>query len=200
MSRTTAVLFLVLILASAAFGQEGAAEKAGPGPALVLIDIQAFYFPEGAVPLTEPEIAAANAGRLLARWREAGRPVVHVGHQVKQGGDFHPDVAPVADEKIVMKSEVSAFNGTDLTGYLRELGVERLVIVGMQTHMCLEGAVRAAYDLGFECTVVADACATRDLTYGDDTVAAGDVHAATLSTLDRVYARVIDTAAALEEF
>ena len=41
-------------------------------------------------------------------------------------------------------------------------GAENLVIVGMQTHMCLEAATRAAHDLGFECVVVGDACATRD--------------------------------------
>jgi nicotinamidase-related amidase len=63
----------------------------------------------------------------------------------------------------------------------------------MQTHMCLEAAARAAHDLGFEVTVIGDACATRDLRYGDRTVPAADVHASTLATLDRTYARVVDT-------
>jgi len=40
---------------------------------------------------------------------------------------------------------------------------------------------------------VGDACATRDLTFGDHTVAAADVHSSTLATLDRTYARVMDT-------
>jgi len=63
----------------------------------------------------------------------------------------------------------------------------------MQTHMCLEAATRAAADLGFECVVIGDACATRDLEFGDHTVAAADVHASTLATLDRTYAKVVDT-------
>ena len=75
-----------------------------------------------------------------------------------------------------MKDEVSAFNGTKLLKYLKKKGIKRLVIVGMQTHMCVEGAVRAAYDLGFECILVHDACATRPLTHGGKTVKAGDVH------------------------
>jgi nicotinamidase-related amidase len=68
----------------------------------------------------------------------------------------------------------------------------------MQTHMCVEGAVRAAYDLGFECAVVGDACATRALAYGEKTVAGEDVHASTLATLDRYYGKVTDTESVIE--
>ena len=46
----------------------------------------------------------------------------------------------------------------------------------MQTHMCLEAATRAASDYGFNCTVIEDACATRDLNYGNTTIKAKDVH------------------------
>ena len=55
------------------------------------------------------------------------------------------------------KSKLAAIAG--VMAYLKEAEVEKLVIVGMQTHMCLEAATRAAHDLGFECVVVADACA-----------------------------------------
>jgi len=91
-------------------------------------------------------------------------------------------------------------NGTDLLLYLRENGVERLVVCGMMTHMCVEAAVRAAHDLGFECVLVSDACATRDLKYGDETVSAGDVHTSTLGTIDRSYATVVDTQTFLEKY
>jgi nicotinamidase-related amidase len=63
----------------------------------------------------------------------------------------------------------------------------------MQTHMCVEGATRAAHDLGYDCIVVGDACATRDLEFGERMVPAADVHAATLATLDGIYAEVVDT-------
>jgi nicotinamidase-related amidase len=102
-------------------------------------------------------------------------------------------VAPIDGEKVFTKTEVSCFKGTEVLAHLRALGVERLVLVGMQTHMCLEAATRAASDLGFECIVIGDACATRDLTYGDTTVKAADVQASTLATLDRTYATVVDT-------
>jgi len=145
------------------------------------------------MPLDNPEAAAGNCKRLLEKFRADKRLVVHVGHNASKGASFHADVAPLDGEKVVMKSEVSAFNGTDLLQYLRDNKVERLVICGMQTHMCVEGAARAAYDLGFECILVRDACATRALTYGEKTIAAEDVHLSTLATLERNYAKVVDT-------
>jgi nicotinamidase-related amidase len=166
---------------------------AEPTTALLIVDIQDFYFPGGKMPLVEPEAAAANAGKILAAFRAEGKPVIHVRHDAEPGGSIHASVAPIEGEKVFTKSEVSCFNGTELLAYLKEIGVERLVIVGMQTHMCLEAATRAAHDLGFEVTVISDACATRDLTYGDRTVPAADVQASTLATLDRIYAKVVDT-------
>ncbi len=186
-------LFAFMTGAVPALSQTEAPPAGEKVTALVVIDVQEFYFPGGAVPLDRPEAAAANCKKLLEKFRAERKLVVHVGHKAKTGAAFHAGVAPLEGEKVVMKEEVSAFNGTDLLEYLRAQRVEKLVICGMQTHMCVEGAVRAAYDLGFECTVVGDACATRALAHGEKTVAADDVHAATLATLDRYYGKVADT-------
>jgi len=180
----------ILVLCAAFAAPVCAAE---PTTALLIIDIQDFYFPGGKSELVNPEAASANAAKVLAAFRAAGNPVVHVRHEFEPGGSIHASVAPVEGEKVFTKTEVSCFNGTKVLAYLEETGVEKLVIVGMQTHMCLEAATRAAHDLGFECVVVADACATRDLKYGDRTVPAADVHASTLATLNRTYAKVVDT-------
>ncbi|MBP2681818.1 MAG: cysteine hydrolase [Candidatus Krumholzibacteriota bacterium] len=190
-----AALAVVALIAGAApaLSQTSTPPAGDKITALVVIDVQEFYFPGGALPLDRPEAAAANCKKLLEKFRSEKKLVVHVGHKAKTGVAFHADVVPLEGEKVVMKEEVSAFNGTDLLEYLRAQRVEKLVICGMQTHMCVEGAVRAAYDLGFECTVVRDACATRALAYGEKTVAAEDVHAATLATLDRYYGKVTDT-------
>jgi nicotinamidase-related amidase len=61
----------------------------------------------------------------------------------------------------------------------------------MQTQMCVEATTRAAYDLGFKCIVVEDACATRNLKYGRRTVFAIDVQACTYSILNKTYASII---------
>jgi len=70
------------------------------------------------------------------------------------------------------------------------------VICGMMTHMCVEAATRAGSDYGFECLVIGDACATRDLEFNGHKVSAEDVHISTLSTISGSYAKVMD----VEEF
>ena len=110
----------------------------------------------------------------------------------KGGGDIHEYVTPLTGETVFVKEHVSCFRETPLLEYLQEKEVERLVVVGMMTHMCVEAATRSADDLGFETILIHDACATRDLKYGDELIAAKDVHLSTLSTL-RAYAKVVST-------
>jgi len=64
----------------------------------------------------------------------------------------------------------------------------------MQTHMCVEAATRAAADLGFEVTVIQDACATRDLKLRATVVPAAHVHAASLAAMASSYAHVMSAA------
>ena len=157
--------------------------------ALILIDIQEFYFPGGAAELAEPEAAAEQAKKILDYFRENEGLVVHVRHDFEPGGDIHKLVEPTDDEKVFTKKEVNAFLGTGLKDYLDRYHIQNVVLVGMQTHMCLEGGTRAAHDLGYHCTVIGDACATRDLKFGETTITAKDVHASTLATL-KSYAKI----------
>lgn len=190
---TSLVTALTLATALAAARPARAAESPAEAPltALVIIDIQDFYFPGGALPLVEPEAAGANAAKLLAQARAHGKAVIHVGHNAKAGQGFHTDVQPRDGELVVMKDEVNAFLKTNLQTILHSGGFRRLVVCGMQTHMCVEAATRAAADLGYEVLVAGDACATRDLKHGDVTVPAAQVHASTLATLDRTYGKVV---------
>ena len=97
---------------------------------------------------------------------------------------------PIANWMSDPKNEVSAFLGTDLDEFLRKNYIKSVVLAGMQTHMCLEGGTRSAHDLGYQCTVISDACATRDLKFEDNLVLAKDVHHSTLATL-KSYALVM---------
>jgi nicotinamidase-related amidase len=160
--------------------------------ALLVIDIQDFYFPGGDVPLVNPEDAAENAFTLINSFREKEFPVIFVRHNYEPGGSVNDIVLPLKDEKIITKNEINSFKGTDLDTYLKSLGIKDLVICGMQTHMCVEAAIRAAHDLGYICTLVEDACTTRDLKYGDITIQAADVHFSTLATL-KSYAKIVKT-------
>jgi len=167
--------------------------------ALLIIDIQNFYFQGGALPLYEPKKAALNAQKLLNEFRTNKLIVIHVKHNASSGAEIHKLVKPIDGEKIISKNKANSFVNTDLLEYLKENKITNLVICGMQTHMCLEAATRAASDYGFNCTVIEDACTTRDLKYENRIVNAKDVHYSTLSTLNNTYAKILTTKEYLEK-
>ena len=118
--------------------------------------------------------------------------VIHIRHNSEPGGEINDIVKPLPSEKIFSKDAVNCFVGTDLLDFLKTNKIDTLVICGMQTQMCVEAATRAASDYGFKCILIHDACATKDLKFGDKIIKAEDVHYSTLSTLKN-YAQVIST-------
>jgi nicotinamidase-related amidase len=175
--------------------------------ALLIIDIQKDYFPGGKMPLVEPLAAAQKAYALLQCFREHGGQTVHIQHVSKRpdaaffipgerGTDIHDAVAHFVGEPLVQKHFPNSFRETTLLDMLKEWQTERLVICGMMTHMCVDATVRAAADLGFQVILAADACATRELTFGETTVPAAHVQAAFLAAL-KSYGQVLPTEAIL---
>src|SRR5215213_7910521 len=169
--------------------------------ALIIIDVQKDYFPGGKYPLVNPLEAAQKAYMLLQCFRERDGHHVHVQHistepdakffiSGDRGTDIHDSVAHFEGEPIVYKHEPNSFLNTNLLDLLKSWEIERVVITGMMTHMCIDATARAASDLGFQVIVAADACATRDLTYGDTTVPAEHVHKAFLAAL-KSYGKVM---------
>ena len=170
--------------------------------ALVIVDIQNDYFPGGSMELVGSDAAAVEAARLLAAFRERGTPIFHIQHvSTRPGAIFflpdtegvkiHESVAPLASETVITKHFPNSFRETGLLEALRAAKVERLAIAGMMTHMCIDATTRAAADLGFQCELAHDACATRDLSFGGSKVAARDVHTAFLASLNGAFAKVI---------
>ena len=186
---------LTLLIATFMIGNLSAQKSDSVNTALLIIDVQDFYFPGGKSELVSPQIAADKTALILKYFREKGMPVIHIKHESKTQSDIQKTVTPVEGERIITKKEVSSFNGTELNDYLKSLGIKNLVICGMQTHMCVEGAVRAGYDLGYKITLVHDACATKELKFGDEIIPARMVHLSTLSTL-KAYEKVVS----VEEF
>jgi nicotinamidase-related amidase len=175
-----------------------------PKRALVLIDIQNDYFPDGKWPLVGIESAAANAARLLAAARSAGDLVVHVRHEFptagapfflpgSAGANIHSLVRGSGTEPVVLKHHVNAFRETDLKKILDSHGIDELVLCGAMSHMCVDAGVRAASDLGYHCVVVHDACATRDQQFSGETIPAAQVHAAFMAALEFGYAKLVST-------
>ena len=172
----------------------------GQKTALLIVDVQEFYFPGGRMQLENPELAGMNAGLLLDHFRKNEMLIYHVRHNFEPGGDIHPYVKPLGDEVVISKDQVNAFVGTGMLEILQRVSIEQLVICGMQTHMCVEAAVRAAHDHGFSCFLVSDACATRALQYEEHIIPAKNVHFSTLQTLQGTYTRVMTTDDLLRDF
>jgi len=63
----------------------------------------------------------------------------------------------------------------------------------MMTHMCIDATTRAAKDLGYNCTLIGNACATRNLEINGEKIKAIDVHNAFLAALNATYATVTIT-------
>jgi nicotinamidase-related amidase len=174
--------------------------------ALILVDIQKDYFPGGRMELVGMKEASENAREMLRFFREKKWPIFHIQHiAVKdgatfflpnsQGMDIHENVTPISNEPVIQKHHPNSFLNTKLHEELLKAGIESVVICGAMSHMCIDATTRAAADLGFQCTVVHDACATKDLTFGGKAVPADMVHGAFMAALQSVYAKVMDLGA-----
>lgn len=174
--------------------------------ALLLIDFQ-----EGLSggPRNNPA-AEDNAAKLLAGYRRAGLPVIHVRHDSTEpesalrpglpGNQLMAFTKPLDDEVVFSKSVNSAFIGTDLEALLKRLGIERLVIIGATTDHCVSTSIRMAENLGFAVTVAADACFTFDRQLpGGAIFPAQTVHDVELSILSGEFAEISTVEAQLAE-
>ena len=170
--------------------------------ALLLIDIQNDYFPDGAMELVGSSEAGVQAARLLQVYRQKSLPVIHIQHISPQkgatfflpntkGAQIHESVTPVEGETVFQKNYPNSFRETRLLEHLHEHHVSQLVIAGMMTHMCIDTTTRAAADLGFQCVLAHDACATRALSFGGAAVFAENVQTAFLAALGGLFAKVL---------
>ena len=146
-----------------------------------------------------------NGRALLRKWREAGRPIVHVRHDSVADGStlapgtpgnaFRPGFDPQGDEQLVSKSGNSAFIGTDLDLRLRRLGAKHVVLFGISTDMCVSTTTRTGANMGWDMVLVEDACDCFELPDGKGgSISAEAVQAAHVATLGFEFCTVVSTA------
>jgi len=148
--------------------------------------------------------AEEQIAKLLATWRVAGMPIIHVKHmstdpdshyQPEQtGNDFRDFVKPESGEEVVEKDTNSAFVRTDLEQRLRERGINDIVIAGVITNNSVEATARTAGNLGFRAIVVSDATYTfGKADYARNWRTAQEVHDMSLANLAGEYAEILDS-------
>ncbi|WKN41559.1 cysteine hydrolase family protein [Tunicatimonas pelagia] len=169
---------------------------------LLLIDVQQGlddpYWGKRNNPQAEQRMA-----ELLDAWRKINWPIIHVKHHSTNpnsplrpelpGNQFKPEVQPLPDEQIFTKTVNSAFIGTDLEDYLREQGLNHLVVVGLTTDHCVSTSVRMAGNLGFNVKLVADATATFERRgINGELITAEEMHQIHLASLHEEFCTVVN--------
>ncbi|WP_121634497.1 cysteine hydrolase family protein [Tropicibacter alexandrii] len=170
--------------------------------AILVIDLQNEYWPDGNLPLEGIDAAAVNASRVIAHGREAGDLIVNIRHEMpgapvfvpgSDGVEINATVTPAEGEPVITKNFPNAFRETGLKALLEEKGIEEVVAVGAMSHMCVDATVRAANDHGYKTVTIHDACATRELDFNGTAVPAAQVHATMMAALAFFYGEVIAT-------
>ena len=146
-----------------------AQRSARPQVALLIVDLQRGMQRDDLPPRNNPG-AEARIVELLAAWRAAGWPVVHVRHISRQPGspfapgqpgvEFQPALAPRDDEAVFEKNVPDAFINSGLQRWLHVRDIRQVALVGVATENSVEASARSAGNLGFQTWVVADACFT----------------------------------------
>jgi nicotinamidase-related amidase len=169
--------------------------------ALIIIDIQNDYFEGGACELVNPMNTSLKAKKLLENFRKNLLPIFHVQHiNIRKGASYflanskgveiHENVKPLKNEIIIEKNFPNSFLQTSLENELEKLNIKELVICGMMSHMCIDSTTRAAFDLGFDCTVAEDACTTKNLEFNGKIVKYSDIHNSFMASLKMIFAKV----------
>lgn len=138
--------------------------------ALLVIDVQNIMFTyEGGV--YESEEVLYNIKQVIDKARAADIPVIYVQHTLndkevfKEGNEsweINEEIKPQEGDLIIQKSKNDSFYGTNLKSELDKLGIEKLVVCGMQTEFCVDTTLRAAYSLGYKNILVRNAHSTFD--------------------------------------
>jgi nicotinamidase-related amidase len=169
--------------------------------ALIIVDVQKEYFPGGKLALYEPEKALEQIQKVLRLFREKEWPVFFIRHISLSreasvfipgtiGVELHPALIPYEDEIILDKHFPSSFLGTGLHDHLTALKIERLVVCGMMTHMCIDTTVRAAQNDSLPVTLLEDACTGPALEWEGMHIPYPTVHAVMMASLSGTFATV----------
>lgn len=177
--------------------------------ALLVIDMQDFFLDEKShAYIPSSKTIVPNVQALVRAFKKNGMPVVFSRHAHRDDEDLGmlgkwwsdpmmesdpftkiSDSMPLEDSDIaIRKTRYSAFHGTNLADLLREKGVKKVVVTGVNTHLCCESTVRAAFMLDFEVYLVIDGTTTWE----------EDMHLASLKTTSHGFSVPVTTKEILE--
>ena len=151
----------------------------------------------------EPKILS-----ILEKWKASDRQIAFTKHDSREknsplklcleSGQQLEGMEPKEQDIVVEKDVNSGFVGTSLELDLRRAGIQRLVVVGLFTNVCVETTVRMAGNMGFDTYLVHDACAAMNGTGHDGAYYDPDlVHNMAIANLHGEFCTAITTKDAL---
>ena len=144
--------------------------------ALLVIDLQNDYFPEGKFPLWNVEVTLSNIEKAIHSANEKSIPIIHIQHvanpemgispffnQETEGAAIHPRILAAApDAPVVVKEFADGFVKTNLEEVLSESGITELLICGMMTQNCVTHTAISKSAEKYKVTILPDCCTTVD--------------------------------------
>lgn len=144
--------------------------------ALLVIDLQNDYFPEGHYPLWNTENTLENVKEAIKKAQQQNIPVIHVQHiadpamgispffnEGTKGAEIHTEVMALApNSDVVKKAFADSFEQTDLEQVLSKHGVDELLICGMMTQNCVTHTAISKAAEKYDVSVIMDCCTTVD--------------------------------------
>lgn len=144
--------------------------------ALIVIDVQNDYFPDGKYPLHETNATAQKNVEAIQAAKARAIPVIHVQHLVSpelgeglffydesEGAEIHASILAAApDAPVIVKRHADCFENTNLDQLLEELGVEEIILAGMMTHNCVTHTALSPAASKYNPKVIGECCCTVD--------------------------------------
>ncbi|EGR0287049.1 cysteine hydrolase [Vibrio cholerae] len=144
--------------------------------ALIIIDIQNDYFPNGLYPQWQAEQVLDNTLQAVDIAQRHQMPIILVQHIADpklgsapffntntEGAELHPKlVAAVPEGIVVVKAHADSFLNTDLAEYLQRFGVRQLYLCGMMTQNCVTHTALSPQAAPYQVRVLPQTCSSVD--------------------------------------
>jgi len=142
--------------------------------ALIVIDLQNDYFPNGKFPLWNAENTLSNIEKAIENAKSKNIPIIIVQHiadsslgiapffnKDTKGVEIHSRILSRTPEPIiVIKSYADSFHKTNLEAVLEKLECKELLLCGMMTQNCVTHTALSKSAEKYKISVLTDCCTT----------------------------------------
>lgn len=180
--------------------------RPGANRALIVIDVQNEYAPDGGLPIAWPPFADSlrRIGEAMAAAKAQGIGIVVVQHvspetspvfaRGSHGGALHPAIADRPRDHLIEKRMASAFTGTDLEAWLGAHAIDTVTICGYMTHNCDLSTIIHASHMGLSVELLGDASGSLPYANAAGSATAEEIHRVMTVVMHTGFAAVLDTA------